>query len=658
MHPSAGGRAESNGVSARAVLVAFVLIGLIAPAAFYGELLHKASYLFGAGVPAMAPVALLFLLTAANPLLRRIGWRAFARRELLAIYAIVLVGAPLVTHGILGWMLPMSITQQYLARAMPAWETTFIPYVPGWFCPTDVDAVETFFQGNASVPWSLWWTPLAAWCSFLVALFLSTLCLVVLFRRQWITHERLSFPLAQVPLETVFEGGNGESRQGRLPSTWVFWIGFLISLGLTSLSRLSGMFPAIPNVPLSGVTIMQWQKTGPLAGFGAFELWLVPWMIAVAYLIPKELSFSCWFFWVVRIGLTVAAIAAGATPQRPEEWWDSSFPAATYQGGGAVLAVALWALWVGRRHLKRAVRLALRGTAEDGDTREPLSYRWALIGFVLSFGYLVYFCWLAGARVMAGTAIIGLIVVHYIVWARLRAETGLGFIPFPLTVNSMIIVPFGSGVFTPREIVTLFSTRWTYFPGFGESFEVVTGNSLEAFKVADSARIATRPLLYAMVAGLVISLVVGVYVVLTGMYHYGFFNSGASSSGWLSSQLRGVGTGIFNTLTTPSKFDLNGTIGMGAGAAVTFFLATMRLRFWWWPFHPIGYLAANCWGMHWYAQPFFIGWALKSLTIRYGGLRLFRRTMPLAIGLIVGDLVSEGLWVFVITALRSAGVEV
>jgi hypothetical protein len=32
--------------------------------------------------------------------------------------------------------------------------------------------------------------------------------------------------------------------------------------------------------------------------------------------------------------------------------------------------------------------------------------------------------------------------------------------------------------------------------------------------------------------------------------------------------------------------------------------------------------------------------------------------MPLAIGLIVGDLVSDGLWIFVITALRSAGVEV
>jgi hypothetical protein len=49
--------------------------------------------------------------------------------------------------------------------------------------------------------------------------------------------------------------------------------------------------------------------------------------------------------------------------------------------------------------------------------------------------------------------------------------------------------------------------------------------------------------------------------------------------------------------------------------------------------------------MHWYYMPFFIGWLLKTLAIRYGGLQLYRRTVPLAIGLIVGDLVNQGLWV-------------
>jgi hypothetical protein len=82
-------------------------------------------------------------------------------------------------------------------------------------------------------------------------------------------------------------------------------------------------------------------------------------------------------------------------------------------------------------------------------------------------------------------------------------------------------------------------------------------------------------------------------------------------------------------------------------------LGTLRLRFWWWPLHPIGYLAANCWGMHWYWMPLFVGWLWKTLTIRYGGLRLYRRTMPVAIGLIVGDMVSSGLWVTINSIVRA-----
>jgi hypothetical protein len=381
-------------------------------------------------------------------------------------------------------------------------------------------------------------------------------------------------------------------------------------------------------------------------------------MIAVAYLIPKELSFSCWFFWILRIGLTVAAIAAGATPNRPEEWWSSTFPAPTFQGGGAVLAVAAWAIWVGRHHLVRAFRIAFGVGSSEAGEREPIAYRWAVLGLLLSFGYLLYFYWAVGARLLAGATIAGLIIVHYLVWARLRAETGLGFVPFPLGVANMIVVPFGSAILRPREVVALFSTRWSYFPGFGESFEVCTGNSLESLKIADSAGLSSRRLVYVMLAAFLVALVVGIFVVINGMYHYGFLNTRAATSGWLGHQLRSNGSRIFEMITNPSRYDLNGAIAMGAGGLITLALGLLRLRFWWWPFHPIGYLAANCWGMHWFAQPFFLGWVLKSLVIRYGGLPLYRRTFPLAIGLIVGDFVSQGVWVLVLSILRGSGVDV
>jgi hypothetical protein len=641
------------GVSLRALLIAFALLALIAPAAFYGELVYGTTYMFASGVPAMAPLVILFLLTALNPLVRKTGLSGLTRRELLAIYGIVIVGGPLVTHGILAWMIPYSIIQQYLARAIPNWVTTYFAYIPRWFGPTDLAAVENYFQGQASVPWSLWATPLAAWSAFLIALFMCTVFLVILFRRQWITSERLSFPLAQVPLEMVQEGDGGVGASTRLPRAWAYWIGFLIPMTIGLVNGLSGLIPAIPSIEYSGKVLMQRQATGPLAGLGEIDLVLDFWMIALAFLIPKELSFSCWLFWSIRVGLTVAAIAAGATPESPEGWYSSTFPAPYYQGGGTVMALGVWVLWIGRKHLARSFRLAFGLGGAQAEDDEPLSYRWAFLGFLICFGFLVYFCWLAGARLLVGLAIVTIVVAYYVMWARLRAETGLGFLPFPLGAEDFILVPFGSSALRPSDAVVLITLRWTYFPGFGESFEVCTGNALESFKIADSARIASRPLFAAMIAGFVLSVVFGIYVVLTGMYHYGFFNIRASSSGWLGSQLRYVGERIYVLITDPTKFDLNGTIGIAVGAVMAILLGVLRLRFWWWPLHPIGYLAANCWGMHWYWMPLFVGWLLKTLTIRYGGLRLYRRMMPVAIGLIVGDMVSSGLWVAVNSIVRA-----
>jgi hypothetical protein len=39
-----------------------------------------------------------------------------------------------------------------------------------------------------------------------------------------------------------------------------------------------------------------------------------------------------------------------------------------------------------------------------------------------------------------------------------------------------------------------------------------------------------------------------------------------------------------------------------------------------------------------------IAWLAKCLVLRYGGLRLYRQTLPLAIGLIMGDVLNRSLW--------------
>ena len=152
-----------------------------------------------------------------------------------------------------------------------------------------------------------------------------------------------------------------------------------------------------------------------------------------------------------------------------------------------------------------------------------------------------------------------------------------------------------------------------------------------------------------MAGGFVLSLVVGIVIFMVGVYHYGWFGLNCSRSGWLGPQSIGDGGRIVSFLTSPGALqtDVNGLIALLSGAVVVVVLGMMRLRFWWWPFHPVGYLAANTWGFHWWYLPFVIGWACKTLAVRYGGLRLYRRTIPFAIGLIVGDLLNGGIWAMV-----------
>lgn len=638
--------ADAGGVTRRAVVLALGLLALLTPVAFYVEIAWDTCDMF-VGVPSTTPVVALFVLTGLLGL-RLMPRLRFSRRELLVVYAMLLVAGPLIGRTTTAWMLCGTIHYHYMSRVNLIWQSTFLPHVPTWFAPTDPAAGEGFFQGQSQVPWALWATPLAAWVGFMVALFLCALCLISLLQRQWIQHERLAFPLAQVPLEIVGGPRPEDPRApAHLPRPWAFWIGTAGSFGLTFINACAQRWPSVLAIPLGPLALMREQRVGPLGGIGEITLVLWPWMIAIAYLIPKELSFSAWFFWWLLVAVNVAAVFAGAEPRDPSMIWDSEFPAPRFQGGGAMLAIGVWALWIARRHLARALRsLLTRRTPEDAT--EPMSYKLAVAGAAITFAAMVYFTVAAGCRWFVGAAIIAGILGYYLVWARLRAETGLGFSMFPMELEFLLNTPFGPSFFRMREAVTIMSLRWTYGQGFGTIYEVISGNALETMKIAEAAGIKVRRLTVALVGGFLVTLAVALYTILTGIYHYGWFGLQGLQAGWLGPQsVSDGGRIIWRLLYHPPGPDVNGLVAIAGGAAFAVFLGIMRLRFWWWPLHPVGYMAGMCWGLNWYWMPFLVGWLLKVLAVRYGGLRLYRATAPAAIGCIVGDLLNTGCWAMV-----------
>lgn len=92
--------------------------------------------------------------------------------------------------------------------------------------------------------------------------------------------------------------------------------------------------------------------------------------------------------------------------------------------------------------------------------------------------------------------------------------------------------------------------------------------------------------------------------------------------------------------------DYAAMLAMGTGLGFTLFLIAMKLRFFWWPFHPIGYvIGTGRWGdMSFYWFPVLVSWAIKAVVLRHGGLQAYRKAIPFFAGLILGDYVGGSIW--------------
>jgi hypothetical protein len=84
--------------------------------------------------------------------------------------------------------------------------------------------------------------------------------------------------------------------------------------------------------------------------------------------------------------------------------------------------------------------------------------------------------------------------------------------------------------------------------------------------------------------------------------------------------------------------------GIGFGIAFIILLVKLRATFSWFPFHPLGYLIAGTPTARFLWVPFLLGWLIKLLVTRYGGLRLYRTLIPFFLGVIVGDNVAPAAW--------------
>jgi hypothetical protein len=131
---------------------------------------------------------------------------------------------------------------------------------------------------------------------------------------------------------------------------------------------------------------------------------------------------------------------------------------------------------------------------------------------------------------------------------------------------------------------------------------------------------------------------VGFWAILHLMYVYGaegksYAQIDTESLTFLTTQLQSP---------QPGKWQEGAAVVIGASFA--FLLQCLRLRFPWWPLHPLAFAVTSSWEINLVWMPLTIAWIVKSLLLRYGGRQGFHRALPAVVGVILGQFVVGSLW--------------
>jgi hypothetical protein len=445
-----------------------------------------------------------------------------------------------------------------------------------------------------------------------------------MLRRQWTESERLTYPAIQLPLALTHEIEAKDLFKSRL-----MWAGFALALLIEIVNGLNFLDPTIPAVP--GVkfhSIVPYFSEWPLSAIGRIEASMYPFMIGLAFFLPSDLAFSCWFFHLlVQVELVAGAVVG---------WSDvPNFPYLDEQATGGWIALALAALWASRRYLGAVFRRAFGLDKTVRDEGEPLPYRWAVVGLFSGLAILFAFCWVAG---MAPLAIIAFFVIYLLVAisiSRVRAEFGTPHVVrsgYPQKIMGMVGTKF-----FPKPTLTVMGCFWWFNRRYGNH---PMPNQLEAFKMAQVADIDNRKLSWVILLSTVVAMLFTYWSQLHLTYQDGALLTPGVKS-W-------VGSESFNNVAawikTPAKPDARIIVVFICGFAFTLLLRAARGYFFRWPFHPAGYILGTCEALRYTWFCFFIAWLIKSVLSYVGGNRSRRAAIPFFMGLMLGDFTGGVFW--------------
>lgn len=658
-------------INRRSVALGLAGTALICAVTPYNDYALNNTFLVGNNLP-LGVVVLLFLFTLLvnGPLSRRRSQWAFTSGEVTVAFSMTLASCCLPSSGLMRYFPPSLVAPFWHARAdrdyadllrslhLPAW---LFPKFQGesvsdWIDDPIVNGYLYRWSGPGAPPYMAWARPALTWGIFLACLYGALLCMVAITRRQWNENERLVFPLAQIELALVEQPRRGRWLGGVMRSR-AFWVGFIGVFSLhiwNGLARYNPKFvPAIPVYYNFSDLLSQspWWYTD--WNFKTAAVFFTA--IGATYFLPRSVSFSLWAFFILQqIYKMILGTRSGDSflYGQPDQHW------------GAVVALGGSVLWVGRKHWKMVAAQAFRGAKPDEPRGRYLPYPTAFWGFwICAAGMVTWLC-VAGSSVLGATVAVAMLLGLFFVITRIIAETGLvhGQLQVPLYRPWQVLAIYG--IPNPVPVKTFFLTGMIQSVHY-DFREVLPVYASHAMKVADETMFVPDPVALdaadspadrqrgrRLMAAIALAIIVGYFIsfgsTLWTQYHYAStrdtpslspINSwGIDDSKWMLLQPS------VQYAQHREQVGYSPAGNWAFGFALTAVLSFLRLRYTWWPLHPIGYVmlgtypTANLW------FSIFWGWLAKTVILRFGGPRLYTRARPFFIGLIVGESAAAGFW--------------
>jgi hypothetical protein len=432
--------------------------------------------------------------------------QAFTQGELITCYFMMNIGTALAGHDSLQLGIPavMGFPIWYQNQQPSLGWEKWTRFFPDWAMVKNIENLKPVYYGSATqllyTPDHLraWAVPVLAWCGFVVALGTVWMGMCQIIRKQWTESEKLAYPIVQLPLAMTQDGGTRAFFQNK-----PFWIGILIGAALNIWNGLATFYPTLPLVSVRhdapGRNLGEFFTTYPYNQAGWIPMPLYPFLIALGYFLPLDLSFSLWFFFLFKIGLRVVAAQIGVAPGQ-----QSSFPYFEQQSFGAWFVIIGVSLWAARAHLKQVwLKIVEPKSSTLDETDEPISYRMAALAILLGMAYLTVFCLSAGMTLTIFLLYFGFVFLLSIGITRLRAELGPPAHEMAGNLNGTGLLTLFLGTQgVGLQNLTIMSLFW-WFSGRGYRTHPMPV-MLEGMKMGQQSSAAMRGMGFAMILALAV----------------------------------------------------------------------------------------------------------------------------------------------------------